>query len=160
MFYSPRECLMHNYCLSKQIYTVVFFRALTRLTGSLCVWLAECSVLSLCNVLLCRLDDGLAHWAANGLGSMTRDGGGYSKDPGLLCFQFVLLFWFVTKKRVLVFTVPVEISQGQLCLTENASEITKPFSHRHWAIPPKQRPFFALNNTKIHVIINIQLDFC
>lgn len=25
MFYSPRECLMHNYSLSKQIYTLDFF---------------------------------------------------------------------------------------------------------------------------------------
>lgn len=30
MFYSPRECLMHNYCLSKQIYTVAFLSGLWR----------------------------------------------------------------------------------------------------------------------------------
>ncbi len=98
MFYSPRERLMHNYCLSKQIYTVAFFPGLwtvMRLTGSLSVWLAECSVLSVCNVLWCSLDAGSAHWAANGLGSMARDGGGYSKDPCCFCFQFVWLFWFV-----------------------------------------------------------------
>lgn len=34
MFYSRRECLMHNYCLSKQIYTVAF------LLGLWCGWLA------------------------------------------------------------------------------------------------------------------------
>lgn len=96
MFYSPRERLMHNYCLSKQIYTVAFFSGLwtwMRLTGSVCVWLAECSVLSACNVLWCSLDAGLAHWAANGLSSMARDGGGYSKGHG--CFVFRSLFWFV-----------------------------------------------------------------
>lgn len=54
MFYLPSEGLMHNYCLSKQIYTVAFFQGfwtLMQLTGSLSVWLAERSVLSVCNVL-------------------------------------------------------------------------------------------------------------
>lgn len=99
MFYSPRECLMHNYSLSKQIYTLDFFffsRALMQLTGSLSVWLAECRVLSLCKVFWCSLDAGLAHWAANGLGSMTRDGGGCSEGPFVfsLCCYFGL---FVTE---------------------------------------------------------------
>lgn len=114
MFYSPRECLMHNYSLSKQIYTVDFFffsRALMRLTGSLSVWLAECSVLSLCKVFWCSLDAGLAHWAANGLGSMTRDGGGCSEGP----FVFSLCCYFGL--------IDTELSHG------NRSEITSTFSH-------------------------------
>lgn len=95
MFYSPGECLMRNYSLSKQISTVGFFLsffflsgALMRLTGCLSVWLAECSVLSLCNMLWCSLDAGLAQWAANGLSSMARDAGHYSKGPR--CFVFSL----------------------------------------------------------------------
>lgn len=54
-FTLPRERLMHNYCLSKQIYTVAFPHVLwpaMQLTGSVSVLAggAHC-VLSLCNVL-------------------------------------------------------------------------------------------------------------
>lgn len=106
MFYSPRECLMRNYSLSKQISTVVCFfcfffflsGALMRLTGCLSVWLADCSVLSLCNVSWCSLDAGSAQWAANGLGSMARDAGRYSKGPRRFVFSlccYCLPFWSV-----------------------------------------------------------------
>lgn len=123
-----------------------------RLTGSLRVWLAECSILSLCNVLLCRLDDGLAHWAANGLSSMARDGGGYSEEPWLLCFQFVLLFWFVTTKCFQVFP---------LQSFHNDSNHKPLFTQTLGNTTPIKTLLFTLNNTMtIHyVILDIKLDF-
>ena len=87
---------MHNYCLSKQIYTVAFFVVAGVWCSSLGVWLADGEVLSPCNVLWCSPDASSAHWAANGPGSVARDGGGYSTEPPppppLLCFHFVMLF--------------------------------------------------------------------
>lgn len=81
MFYLRRESLMHNYCLSKQIYTVSF------LCGCLAlgVWPSPVSV-------WCSLDADLAHWAANGRSPVAREGGASSRRPG--CFFFVL-FWCV-----------------------------------------------------------------
>lgn len=94
MFYSPRECLMCNYSLSKQISTVAFFfffsrpGSLMRLTG----WQsAACCHCVMCWNAAWTPSRCSVQWAANGLGSTARDG----RRPPLICFGSISPLWFV-----------------------------------------------------------------